>query len=115
EAAWEGNNWSATRLTNTAFAQAQMARTAIHLKGLSGLLVIDELVSGTGPAQFEQYWQLAPRMLTDDSAGTQVRIGCPQGGVLTATFNSTVPAQFIPGAKRGLAWTSINKRDAVPN
>ncbi len=115
EAAWRGENWSAARLTNGAFAPAQMARTVIHLKALSGLLVIDELISREGPAKFEQFWQLAPRILTDDSVGTQFRIGCPQGGVLTATFDGAVPAQFIPATKRGLAWTSINKRDAVPN
>jgi hypothetical protein len=115
EAAWEGENWSAAKLINAAFAQAQMARTVIHLKGLSGLLVIDQLTSRAGPAKFEQFWQLAPRILTDDSAGAQFRIGCPRGGVLTATFDRAAPAHFIPATKRGLAWTSINKRDAVPN
>jgi hypothetical protein len=115
EAAWGGENWSAARLINGAFAQMQMARTVIHLKALTGLLIIDELMSRVATAKFEQFWQLAPRMLSDDGAGAQLHIGCPGGGVLTATFDRMAPAQFIPAAKRGLAWTSTSKRGAVPN
>jgi hypothetical protein len=60
---WEGDGWAACFAVNEAYADAQIARLAIHLKCHHALIVVDRLESRTSEAcEFEQFWHIAPQL-----------------------------------------------------
>jgi hypothetical protein len=111
ENAWEDSDWAAVRMINTAFAKAPMARTAIHAKSISALLIIDELSAETGAADFEIFWHLAHALRKADDMSFR----CPKGGFLNASFDAGATVELRQGGTDGLGWASTNKREVSPN
>ena len=111
ENAWEGSDWAAVRMINHAFAKAPVARTAIHAKSISALLVIDELSAETGAADFEIFWHLAHALRKAD--GMSFR--CPNGGFLNASFDADATVELRQGDADGIGWASTTKRQVAPN
>jgi hypothetical protein len=111
ENAWEDTDWAAVRMINHAFAKAPMARTAIHAKSMSALLVIDELLTETGAADFEIFWHLAHALRKTDDMSFR----CPKGGFLNASFDAGAAVELRQGGADGLGWASTTKRDVAPN
>jgi len=111
ENAWEGSDWAAVRMTHHAFDKAPMARTAIHAKSMSALLIIDELSAETGAADFEIFWHLAHALKKTDDMSFR----CPKGGFLNASFEAGATAELHEDGADGIGWASTTKREVAPN
>jgi hypothetical protein len=111
ENAWEDSDWAAVRMINHAFAKAPMARTAIHAKSISALLIIDELSVETGAADFEIFWHLAHALKKTDDMSFR----CPKGGFLNVAVDAGATVELREDGADGIGWASTNKREVSPN
>lgn len=117
ESAWDETTWSAVRLVNRAFAPVSIVRTAIHIRPLQALLVIDDLRTGGKTGRFEQFWHLAPGWNISKQTGTEFRFvfaGEEQGDMLAA-FDRGAPAKLVAAGSESIGWTVGEDRKLVRN
>ena len=115
EYSWEGRGWAAAAFVNRAHADARIRRTAIHLKPVHALLVVDELTSKSGSeSAFDQFWHLAPGLLRQ---GEAFQFGTTAPGCLSIAFDSDGTAPDILGAStpqdNPISWTMSRAGELV--
>ena len=117
DATWNEKNWAAVRMANRAFAPVTMTRTAIHLKPLHALLVVDELFANGDAAKFEQFWHLAPGLEVREKATHRFFFALPDtpGGGLSVVFDGAAPSVLTAAGPDSIGWTSTGKREVARN
>lgn len=87
---WRGDGWAAAKGIEDTYAQASVARVAIHLKALHALVVVDELSPG---AAFEQFWNPGPDLTVPETAAAPLRFAA-EGGALEMAFAPQAPTEI---------------------
>ena len=111
ENAWEDSDWAAVRMINNTFSKAPIARTAIHAKSVSALLIVDELSAETGAADFEIFWHLGHAL----RKANDMSFRCQKGGFLNVSFDASANVKVRQGGADGIGWASTNKREVASN
>ena len=117
ERSWEGRGWAAATFVNTAHADARIRRTAIHLKPVHALLVVDELTSKSGSeCVFEQFWHLAPDMIRQ---GDLYQFATTAPGCLSVAFDSGGSGPDVLAAStpqdNPISWSVSRDGELVPH
>jgi hypothetical protein len=92
-------------------------RTAIHLKPLHALLVVDELFADGDAAKFEQFWHLAPGLEVREKTPHRLFFALPEvpKDGLAVIFDESTPFALITAGSDSIGWTSTGKREVGRN
>jgi hypothetical protein len=85
---WRGPDWAAAKSIDEINPAASIKRVVVHLKAAHALIVVDELEAKQDePADFEQFWHVAPGFTQSPSTGV-LHFAAEGSGTLTAAFDT---------------------------
>jgi hypothetical protein len=85
---WRGADWAAAKGIEALNPAASISRTAIHIKAVHALIVVDEIeTAGESTVDLEQFWNMASG-LTPMEGAESLRHFSAQDGCVTVAFDS---------------------------